>query len=69
MEKVARNTRSCQKMWPSNLWNALVMLEFLKYIEGVLLFWERRHRGGGGEGEGGTLGIFGEDVPLGPWNP
>ena len=54
-------------MWPSNLWNALVMLEFLKYIEGVLLFWKRCHRGGGGEG--GTLGIFGEDVPLGPWNP
>ena len=59
MEKVAQNTRSCQKMWPSNLWNALVMLEFLKYIEVGLLFWEkpwlRRNRGGGGGGGGGRV--------------
>ena len=37
-------------MWPSNVGNALIMLECLKYIEVGLLFW-----GGGGAS---NLGIF-----------
>ena len=53
------------------MWKALLMLEFLKYIEGGLLFWEkpwgRRHRGGGGWGS--SLGILGWRRAAGSLEP
>ena len=62
-KKVARNTRSCQKLWPSN-WKAPVMLEFniskVGYCSGKSL---------GEDVPGGTLDNFGWGRAAGTLQP